>query len=103
MSRPTRPTWKPAFTEALQIGIVVCDLEATIGRYEGDNGTDPWEFTQIDLGEANNYREYGQPEGRSIRIATAMVGQYEISPLRIGAMWRLDSGRNDRHQMPTLL
>ena len=33
------------------------------------------EFAQIDAGEANNYREYGQPVERSNRIAVATVGR----------------------------
>src|SRR5918995_1433537 len=31
--------------------------------------------SQIDLGDANNYREYGQPGERSNRTAVATVGQ----------------------------
>ena len=64
-----------AFNETLQLGIVVRDLEATVRRYVDDYGIDSWEFAQIDLGAANNYREYGQPAERSNRVAIAMVGQ----------------------------
>jgi methylmalonyl-CoA/ethylmalonyl-CoA epimerase len=66
---------EPAFNETLQLGIVVRDLEATVRRYEDDYGIGPWEFHQMDLGEANDYREYGEPVERSTRIAIAMVGQ----------------------------
>ena len=52
-----------------------CDLEATVWRYQDDYGIGPWEFAQIDLGEANNYREYGEPVERSTRIAIATVGR----------------------------
>ncbi|AHY48145.1 Glyoxalase/Bleomycin resistance protein/Dioxygenase superfamily (plasmid) [Rubrobacter radiotolerans] len=65
----------PIFNETLQLGIVVRDLEATVRRYEEDYGIGPWTFAQIDLGEANNYREYGRPDERSNRIAVAWVGQ----------------------------
>ena len=66
---------EPVFNQTLQLGIVVRDLEATVRRYEDDYGIGPWKFAQIDLGEANNYREHGQPAERSTRIAVAMVGK----------------------------
>jgi methylmalonyl-CoA/ethylmalonyl-CoA epimerase len=66
---------EPVFDEAVQLGIVVRDLEATVRRYVDDYGIGPWEFAQIDLGDANNYREYGQPVERSNRTAVATVGQ----------------------------
>ncbi|MDQ4001748.1 MAG: VOC family protein [Actinomycetota bacterium] len=66
---------EPVFTETMQLGIVVRDLEATIQKYEDDYGIGPWEFAQIDLGDANDYREYGQPVERSNRVAFATVGQ----------------------------
>ena len=66
---------EPVFNETVQLGIVVRDLEATVRRYEDDYGIGPWEFARIDLGEANNYREYGQPVERSTRIAVATVGR----------------------------
>jgi methylmalonyl-CoA/ethylmalonyl-CoA epimerase len=66
---------EPVFNETMQLGIVVRDLEATVRRYEDDYGIGPWRFDRIDLGEANNYREYGEPVERSNRIAIAMVGR----------------------------
>ena len=65
----------PVFNETMQLGIVVRDLEATVRRYEDDYGIGPWQFARIDLGDANNYREYGKPVERSNRIAIAMVGR----------------------------
>jgi methylmalonyl-CoA/ethylmalonyl-CoA epimerase len=66
---------EPVFNETMQLGIVVRDLEATVRRYEDDYGIGPWRFDRIDLGEANDYREYGEPAERSNRIAIAMVGR----------------------------
>ena len=66
---------EPVFNETLQLGIVVRDLEATVRRYEDDYGIGPWRFDRIDLGAANDYREYGEPVERSNRIAIAMVGR----------------------------
>ncbi|HEX2740128.1 MAG TPA: hypothetical protein VHM69_06750 [Rubrobacter sp.] len=62
---------EPVFNQTLQLGIVVRDLEAMVRRYEDDYGIGPWKFAQIDLGEANDYREYGRPVERSNRVAFA--------------------------------
>ena len=62
---------EPVFNETVQLGIVVRDLEATVRRYEDDYGIGPWQFARIDLGDANDYREYGKPVERSNRIAVA--------------------------------
>jgi methylmalonyl-CoA/ethylmalonyl-CoA epimerase len=56
---------EPVFNETVQLGSVVRGLEATVRRYVDDYGIGPWEFARIDLGDANNYREYGRPVGRS--------------------------------------
>jgi len=37
-----RPTREPVFTETMQIGIVVRDLDATLRRYVDDYGIGPW-------------------------------------------------------------
>jgi methylmalonyl-CoA/ethylmalonyl-CoA epimerase len=66
---------EPVFNETMQLGIVVRDLEATVRRYVDDYGIGPWRFDRIDLGAANDYREYGEPVERSNRIAVATVGR----------------------------
>jgi Glyoxalase/Bleomycin resistance protein/Dioxygenase superfamily len=71
---------EPVFNETVQLGIVVRDLEATVRRCVDDYGIGPWQFAQIDAGDANNYREYARPVERSTRIAVATVGQL---------MWKL--------------
>jgi methylmalonyl-CoA/ethylmalonyl-CoA epimerase len=81
---------EPVFNETMQLGIVVRDLEATVRRYQDDYGIGPWEFARIDLGEANNYREYGRPAERSNRIAIATVGRVMwelIEPLDEEGIW----------------
>ena len=62
---------EPVFNQTLQLGIVVRDLEATARRYVDDYGIGPWWFDRIELGAANDYREYGEPVERSNRIAIA--------------------------------
>jgi methylmalonyl-CoA/ethylmalonyl-CoA epimerase len=73
-----------AFTETMQIGIVVRDLEGTMQRYVDDYGVGPWEIVEFDAENANDLHEYGQPVERSWRLATTMIGgvQWElIEPL----------------------
>jgi methylmalonyl-CoA/ethylmalonyl-CoA epimerase len=75
---------KPAFSETLQIGIVVPDLETAMRSYVDDHGIGPWEVVEFHAGEAEALHEHGRPVERSWRLATAMVGavQWElIEPL----------------------
>jgi methylmalonyl-CoA/ethylmalonyl-CoA epimerase len=72
------------FNETLQLGIVVRDLEATMRRYVDDYGVGPWEVYEFNPGNAEDFREYGQPVERSWRLAVATVGQVQwelIEPL----------------------
>ena len=75
---------EPVFTETMQIGIVVRDLDATIRRYEDDYGIGPWVRHEFKPGELHDVRESGRPVTHSTRIATAMVGRVQwelIEPL----------------------
>ncbi|MGI8404299.1 MAG: VOC family protein [Thermomicrobiales bacterium] len=69
------PTRDAVFTETMQIGIVVCDLDATLRRYVDDYGIGPWEVHQFKPGDVKDWREHGQPVEPSTRFATAMIGQ----------------------------
>src|SRR4051812_5589452 len=64
---------KPAFTETMQIGIVVRDLDAAVRRYVDDYGIGPWQFHQFKPDDVKEWRELGKPAKPSTRIATAMV------------------------------
>jgi methylmalonyl-CoA/ethylmalonyl-CoA epimerase len=75
---------EPSFTETLQIGIVVRDLEAAMRSYVDEHGIGPWEIFEFHAGEAEALHEHGQPVERAWRLATATVGtvQWElIEPL----------------------
>jgi methylmalonyl-CoA/ethylmalonyl-CoA epimerase len=75
---------EPAFSETLQIGIVVPDLETAMRSYVDDHGIGPWEIVEFHAGKAEALHEHGRPVERSWRLATAMVGavQWElIEPL----------------------
>ena len=71
---------EPVFTETMQIGIVVRDLDATLRRYVDDYGIGPWQVYEFNPGNAKDLREDGQPvetlwRWRITRVATTMVGQ----------------------------
>lgn len=73
-----------AFTETMQIGIVVRDLDAAMRRYVDDYGIGPWEVFQINPADVKNWRELGRPAEPSTRAAVAMVGRVQwelIEPL----------------------
>lgn len=75
---------EPAFTETVQIGIVVRDLEATMQRYVDDFGIGPWEIHEFRAGGENNLHEHGKPVERAWRLAATMIGQVQwelIQPL----------------------
>jgi hypothetical protein len=74
----------PSFTETMQIGIVVRDLNATLRRFVDNYGIGPWDIYEFNPGNAKDLREYGEPVERSWRLATTMIGgvQWElIEPL----------------------
>lgn len=92
------PARGAVFTETMQIGIVVRDLDATIRRYVDDYGIDPWDFGEFDPGRtAEDMRIDGKPvdhasSGAVTRFATAMVGgvMWEvIQPLDEKSIWAL--------------
>ncbi|MGA7523896.1 MAG: VOC family protein [Acidobacteriaceae bacterium] len=72
------------FTQTMQIGIVVRDLNATMRRYVDEYGIGPWKIYEFDYTNSKDLCEYGQPVKRSWRLAVAMVGQLQwelIEPL----------------------
>jgi methylmalonyl-CoA/ethylmalonyl-CoA epimerase len=76
----------PAFTDTMQIGIVVPDLDVAIERYENDYGIGPWRVAQFTSGEVKEWREPGRVVrgGARTRFAAAMVGKVQwelIEPL----------------------
>jgi len=67
----------PVFTQTMQIGIVVRDLDATMQKYVDEYGIGPWKIYEFNPGNAKDLREYGQPVKRSWRLTVAMVGQLQ--------------------------
>ena len=70
-----RPTREAVFTETMQIGIVVRDLDTALRRYVDDYGIGPWQVHEFNAGNAEDLHEYGQPVERSLRFAVTTVGQ----------------------------
>jgi methylmalonyl-CoA/ethylmalonyl-CoA epimerase len=66
---------EPVFTETMQIGIVVRDLEAAMRTYVDHHGIGPWDVYEFNPGSVKDLREYGQPAARYWRLAVTMVGQ----------------------------
>jgi methylmalonyl-CoA/ethylmalonyl-CoA epimerase len=76
---------KPVFTETMQIGIVVPDLDAAMKAYEG-YGIGPWTIHQFAPGEMKRWRDVNGESDKpaATRFAAANVGgvQWElIQPL----------------------
>lgn len=69
------PRNKPAFTETMQIGIVVPDLEAAVRTYQDVYGIGGWQIMEIDPENAQDVRLYGRPVAWKSRIAVTMVGR----------------------------
>jgi hypothetical protein len=76
---------EPSFTETMQLGIVVRDLEATVRRYEDDYGIGPWQVYEVNAENAKELREYGQPVERSWRQLSLAFGRAQ----RCCGLWML--------------
>ena len=66
---------EPVFTETMQIGVVVRDLDATLRRYVDNYEIDSWEIHEFNARNAEDLREDGQTVERSWRLAVTMAGQ----------------------------
>ena len=75
---------QPAFTETLQVALVVRDLEATMRTYVDDYGIGPWAIYEFNPDTVRNMTANGQPLESAWRLALARVGQVHwelIEPL----------------------
>lgn len=81
-----QPKREPVFTETMQIGLVVRDLDATLRRYAEDFGIGPWTIFEVTPEIAPDLRHDGQPIKAATRSAVAMIGK---------VMWELTEPLND--------
>jgi methylmalonyl-CoA/ethylmalonyl-CoA epimerase len=64
----------PAFTETMQIGIVVPDLDAAIRAWEEGFGIGPWRVFTLGPEDCRDVRVHGQPAEWRARAAIAHIG-----------------------------
>ncbi len=84
MSTDSSKVPEPLFTETLQIGIVVRDLDAAMRTYVYEYGIGPWEIFEMNPGTVQDMTKDDQPAPHAMRVALTMVGgtQWElIQPL----------------------
>ncbi len=75
---------EPAFTETLQIALVVRDLEAAMRTYVTEYGIGPWAIYEFNSDNVENMTADGNPLESAWRLALARVGQVHwelIQPL----------------------
>ena len=75
---------EPAFTETLQVAIIVHDLEASMRTYVEDYGIGPWAIYEFNTDTVQDMKADGQPLESSWRLALANVGQVQwelVQPL----------------------
>ena len=75
---------EPAFTETLQVALVVRDLEASMRTYVHEYGIGPWAIYEFNPGTVSNLHANGEPLDSAWRLALARVGRVHwelIQPL----------------------
>ena len=75
---------EPAFTETLQIALVVRDLDAALRTYVHDYGIGPWAIYEFNPQTVQKMHQGGHPVDAAWRLALARVGQVHwelIQPL----------------------
>jgi catechol 2,3-dioxygenase-like lactoylglutathione lyase family enzyme len=81
---------EPVFTEALQVCVVVRDLEAAMRTYVEGYGIGPWDVYEFNPGTVSGMHEHGEPVERSWRLALSHIGQVQwelIQPLDEGSIY----------------
>ena len=66
---------EPAFTETLQVALVVRDLEATMQTYVHHYGIGPWAVYEFNPVTVRRMTAHGEPLDSAWRLALARVGQ----------------------------
>jgi len=75
---------KPVFTDVLQVGFVVRDLDASMRTLSERYGIGPWKTVEFLDGDAQDLVKDDEPASYAIRIAFAEVGRLQwelIQPL----------------------
>ena len=69
---------KPVLSAITRVGLVVRDLEATVGFYEKEFQMGPWERLEYNGKSVKNMKGYGQPADCRYLAASAVVGETAI-------------------------
>jgi methylmalonyl-CoA/ethylmalonyl-CoA epimerase len=67
-------TREPLFTETLQVGIVVRDLDAAMKTYVHDYGIGPWDVYEMNSSNVEDMEYDGKREDHGMRVALTQVG-----------------------------
>jgi methylmalonyl-CoA/ethylmalonyl-CoA epimerase len=80
MTAVDRPVPPPMFTETLQIGIVVRDLEEAMRVHVYEYGIGPWSVIEMNPDNVADMEKGGRPEDYAMRTAVTMIGsvQWEL-------------------------
>ncbi len=103
MSSDTTPARAPLFTDTLQIGIVVRDLDAAMRTYYDGYGIGPWEIYEMNPATVTQMTKDERPSEHAMRVALTMVGKVQwelIEPLdddNIYAEFLRDHGEGIHH------
>ena len=66
---------EPVFTEAMQVALVVRDLEATMRTYVHEYGIGPWAVYEFNPETVTEMVKDGEPAEYAFRLALAVVGR----------------------------
>ena len=70
-------TTPPIFSDTLQIGIIVRNLDETMRTYIDDYGIGPWTVYDFNDETVDEMIVDGAPQRYSMRLATAMIGKLQ--------------------------
>jgi methylmalonyl-CoA/ethylmalonyl-CoA epimerase len=94
---------KPVFTDTIQVGIVVRNLEDAMRTYVEDFGIGPWEVYEMNSSTVDDMFKDDQPQEHAMRVALAQLGnvQWElIEPVdgpNIYSEWLEEHGEGLHH------
>ena len=75
---------KPIFTEVLQVGLVVHDLEKTMQQYADIMGIGPWDIYMLDGNSLKDIEIYGKPQKLTMNVALCNIGNVQVELIEPG-------------------
>jgi len=87
---------KPAFTDILQVCVIVKDGYATMKKYNDDYGIGPWEVYKFNPDTVKNQAVHGKAQENSYLVFITQIGkvQFElIEPLDDKSDYCISSGK----------